>query len=182
MFEKKVMKYFVRFVQFSDFSFYLFFFFLVNRFFEIEFHVLFTIAGKKAVDDAIMSTYSVLKFFFIFVAVAIFNITVQILSLHFSRSKLRLLIFPSFFRYIERHDKVSPHLQRVRIGEREKQHKQQSFYCYHRCIGVAVAIFSLLSHFNRNGFYVFARGRRKNIRKTYRICQRISSFIFISFV
>lgn len=86
MFEKKVMKYFVRFVQFSDFSFYLFFFFLVNRFFEIEFHVLFTIAGKKAVNDAIMSTYSVLKFFFIFVAVAIFNITVQILSALFQKA------------------------------------------------------------------------------------------------
>lgn len=70
---------------------------------------------------------------------------------------------------------------------REIAYKQQSFDYFHRYLCFCCCwfyFFVTVSHFNRNGFYMFAgrTKREKTSKKPIEFVKRISSFIFISFV
>lgn len=196
MFEKKVLKYFVEFVRlFAEFSIHSSASCQPILWNWIEFCVSFFCDCRKSQQWTQMCAHTWIRFCCCSCRCHLQYITVQILSTLFHRKQLTASNILNAFS-MEQDDKV-----RERVSEREREngmewHKQQSFHCFRRytdCSAAAVVvIFSLLSHFNRNGFYVFTCRTRSNRRsrreteekhpKTYRICQRISSFIFISFV
>lgn len=94
------------------------------------------------------------RFVFFLAVVTIFNLTAQILSALFHTKQVTAFNIPIAF---------SIESER---GEREQQQNSINNNHFTTFIGtsaiVVVVIFSLLSHFNRNGFYVFAPEKKEH--------------------